>query len=390
MTMAKLGSPEMVGRFALGLAITAPVFMLANLNLASIQATDARNEYQFCEYLGLRVVSSVLALLLVLLVVLLGGYGPQVGAIVLLIGVAKAVESLSDMVYGVLQKHERMDLIASSLIVKGAVSLLVVAAALYVTGSLAVAILGLIVVWWLVMTFFDRRNAARFTSVTPVFARRALFSLTWLALPLGFVAGLNSFTQELPRYFLERSFGERELGLFAAVASLAASGRMVSMALSRSAAPRLSRHYAAGERKQFARLLWKLVGAGMLVGTAGVVGALLCGRWFLTVFYRPEYAERTSVLVWIMAGAGAVTAGTFLGTALTAARVFRTQAAIHVGKAVLAGLLCFVLVPPLGSLGAAWALLGVSLFSVLAYVWVMYRVLFRGHVREATSGVVTG
>src|SRR5262245_13252375 len=43
--LAKLGTPAMVGEFSLGLAICAPIFMLSNLNLRGVQATDARGEY---------------------------------------------------------------------------------------------------------------------------------------------------------------------------------------------------------------------------------------------------------------------------------------------------------------------------------------------------------
>ena len=44
--LAKLGSPEMVGQFALGLAVTAPVIIFANLALRQIQSTDVRNEFE--------------------------------------------------------------------------------------------------------------------------------------------------------------------------------------------------------------------------------------------------------------------------------------------------------------------------------------------------------
>src|SRR5690606_40180926 len=39
--LARLGRAEMVGQFALGLAITGPVLMCTNLNLRSVPATDA-------------------------------------------------------------------------------------------------------------------------------------------------------------------------------------------------------------------------------------------------------------------------------------------------------------------------------------------------------------
>jgi len=63
--LAKLGSPEMVGQFTLGLAVTAPVIMFTNLQLRGIQATDAKGDYVFSDYLGLRLIGTGLALLII-------------------------------------------------------------------------------------------------------------------------------------------------------------------------------------------------------------------------------------------------------------------------------------------------------------------------------------
>ena len=65
MVLAKLGSPEWSGQFALGLAVTAPIIMLTNLQLRAIQATDARREYRFGHYLALRLATTALALLVI-------------------------------------------------------------------------------------------------------------------------------------------------------------------------------------------------------------------------------------------------------------------------------------------------------------------------------------
>src|SRR5947209_3750081 len=51
--LAKLGSSESVGQFALGFAVAAPVVLLANLQLSALQATDATRAYRFGHYLAL-------------------------------------------------------------------------------------------------------------------------------------------------------------------------------------------------------------------------------------------------------------------------------------------------------------------------------------------------
>jgi hypothetical protein len=52
--IAKLGTPETVGKFSLGLAIVGPILEFANLRLRQIQATDAKREYLFGHYFALR------------------------------------------------------------------------------------------------------------------------------------------------------------------------------------------------------------------------------------------------------------------------------------------------------------------------------------------------
>ncbi|MEO1184920.1 MAG: lipopolysaccharide biosynthesis protein, partial [Cyanobacteria bacterium J06636_27] len=86
--LAKLGSPEMVGQFTLGLAITAPVIMFTNLHLRSVQATDAKQQFLFNDYLGLRLLSTGLALLIIAAITFISGYEKETLLVILLIGVA--------------------------------------------------------------------------------------------------------------------------------------------------------------------------------------------------------------------------------------------------------------------------------------------------------------
>ena len=54
MVLARLGTPEMVGQFALALAVTAPVIIFSNLGLRPLQSTDACHQFAFGDYLTLR------------------------------------------------------------------------------------------------------------------------------------------------------------------------------------------------------------------------------------------------------------------------------------------------------------------------------------------------
>jgi len=111
---------------------------------------------------------------------------------------------------------------------------------------------------------------------------------------------------------------------------------------------------------------------GAFIGCTGIALSLLAGKWFLATTFGPEYAANTGVLTWVMIAMGLITTGTFLGTAVTAARRFSIQMAIHAGKIGVAAVICYTLIPRFGSLAAAWSLAASALFSVFAFAAVTW------------------
>jgi O-antigen/teichoic acid export membrane protein len=365
--LAKLGSPEVVGQFALGLAITAPVIMLTNLQLRGVQATDARHEYLFGDYLGLRLTMTPLALVVIVGITLISGYGWETTLVILFVGLAKIFESVSDVFYGLMQQYEQMDRIAISMMVKGPLSLVALGAAIAVTGNIVCGTVALAAVWALRLFTYDipsgaailrmaQRQGDERASIQPRWDRRRMVRLLWLALPLGFVMMLGSLMTNIPRYFIERFEGTHALGIFAAMAYIVIAGTTVVDALGQAVSPRLARQYAAGEMGAFRTLTMKIFGISALLATGGVLLSLIAGRQLLTLLYRPEYAAHLAVFIWVIAAAGIGYLASVCGYAMTAARQFMIQVPIYVLSIAVVTVACALLVPDHGLLGAAWAI----------------------------------
>ncbi len=359
MVLAKLGSPEWVGQFALGIALTTPVIMLTNLQLRAIQATDARREYRFGHYLALRLVTTALSLFVIAGIAC--GYRLGTALVILAVGLAKAFESLSDVVYGLLQAHERMDRIALSMMIKGPLSLVALGTMVYFTGSLVWGALAVAGVWGLLLIAYDIPNGIRSLdqgdTLRPCWDLPALARLAWLALPLGIVMMLISLNANIPRYFIDHYWGERELGIFAALAYLMVAGNTVVAAMGQSASPRLAGCYAEGNARAFRRLLVKLVGLGAGLGIVGLLVALIAGRFILTLLYKPEYAEHADLFAWLTTAAAVSYVASLMGYGITAARCFRPQLPLFGFCGAVSALACLVLVPRIGLKGAVWAVL---------------------------------
>ena len=375
--LAKLGSPEHVGQFALGLAMTAPVFMFATLRLRDIQATDAKQEYLFGDYFALRLITTLLALLTVVGIVFVADFQRETALVILATGVSKASEAISDAFYGLFMQQERLDKIAKSMMIKGPLSLMGLGIGFYLTGSVFWGVIGLALARAVIMVGYDIRNATvtlnpsskLFNHIIPKdfpgprWNATTLVSLARLALPLGFVTMLISFNSNIPRYFIEGHLGSYQLGIFAAIASFQKVAPTVVQALGRSASPRLAKYYAAANARAFRKLSLRLVGIGVFLGAAGVLVALVLGRLILTLFYGPEYAM-TGLFGLLMVAAGIDYIATMLLFVITSARYFRIQLPLQILTTGAVALACFWLVPSAGLEGAAMALIIGNLFRV--------------------------
>jgi O-antigen/teichoic acid export membrane protein len=359
--LAKLGTPATVGQFSLALALTAPLFMLTNLQLRGIQATDARNEYSPGTYLGLRLAGCATALTVIAVVTTTRYSGREQLLTIAFVAGAKCVEAVSDVLFGLLQKHERMRWIALSLLAKGCVSVAAVYAGLRLTGSLPVACASLLVTWTVVLLVFDLpagRRALRASQggrFQPRFAPAEMARLTRAALPLGVAMLLVSLIANVPRYVIERELGVAALGVYSAIAYLLVAGTTVLTAVGQAATPRLARAFVAKDLPSFRRIIFFLTGLGLGIAIAGGLASLIIGRLTLSVLYGTEYARYSAVLtVSAFLAAGTFVASAF-GYGLTACRVFAPQAAVF--AVALSG--CFlgaaILVPRFGLMGAAFA-----------------------------------
>lgn len=390
--IAKAGKPEMLGVFTLASAIATPLFMLLNLQLRGVQVTDVNGDHSFREYLTVRFATTVLALSVVAAIAL-SQYDLETSLVICLVGMFKASESIGDIYYGSLQRNERMDRIAKSMMIKGGVALAVFVAALYFTGSIVWATCGIAFTSLGVLLSYDLPSVALVsgtsTSNRAVGTRQRVSNaarLAWIALPLGVVMGLVSFNLSLPRYFIAHFLGEHELGLFAAIAYILAGSSTVVEALGQAVTPRLANYYAAADTAAYRKTVVGLMAMGAFLGGSGVAAAYFWGPTILRVLYSANYAARADVFVLLMLATPALFTATFLCYAMTAARYFRAQLPIFLATTVMTGIGCATLLPRYGLHGVAIAILCSALVQwagSAAVVLYAYRSLNRR--RQVTS-----
>jgi O-antigen/teichoic acid export membrane protein len=373
--IAKLGGTEMLGRYALAVAIATPPMMLSHLNLRAVLATDAKREHPFADYLTVRHAMNAAGLIAVACIAF-ASIGP---AVTLLIGVSLAAENQSDLYFGAMQRRERMDTIATSMMLRGVGSIAAVAGGLAYTRDLTAVAAAICAVRLLLLFGFDRPQGIR-GEEAPAKGYDSRWRILRNALPLGAVLMLISLTTNVPRYSIERSLGTEPLGTFAALASFVAIGYLITNALGQSTMPRLAQSYVAGDLRAFRKLAatTSMMGAG--VGIAGVFSATLIGGPVLALLYRPEFAAFAPVLVAVMGASVLLYTANTLGYVNTSTRKFDMQVPLFGVSALVCVIASEIFIPRHGLIGAAIALASAAAVQIAGHLHILQRTL-----REAAS-----
>lgn len=373
--LAKLGTAEQLGEYAWGLAVSAPIVLFANFQLRSLLVSDLRERFRFRQYLTFRLASLAVALGVVACVAALGSSGER-ATVIILVGAAQAVELVSETLYGLMQKRDRMDRISQSLMYRGGLALAAMWITMYSTRSIVWAMAAVFLGRLFVLISWD----ARFEPVKAALGISAHGNRDWIlplfrtALPLGVISMLVSLNANITRYFVQADRGSAELGMYSAVASLLSAGTLVVSAYGQALFLPVAKACVSAHQSEFRKLAMLTAVLGTVLGMSAVAISILFGPIILTRLFRPEYARYAGVLVRLMIAGTIAFIASGLGFVMTAARSLRPQVPLLVITGLATAIASAFLIPRFGLMGAADASLLAAIVQLIGTGVILRRV----------------
>ena len=170
------------------------------------------------DFVGLRVVTSLVALLFTVAYCLLS-VSPENYLVVALYALFKVVESFVDVYHGIFQKYNRLDFAGKSQIVRGVLLLVSFVLGFTVFNSLVTSICLMTVTSALSITLYDLPRARLFGTIRPRFDLKVIARLAKICVA-GFVSSLLiTMVVSITRQAYGLGYGNEELGHYAAVAT---------------------------------------------------------------------------------------------------------------------------------------------------------------------------
>jgi len=370
------GTQSDVASFLLALAVAAPIFMTMSLNLRAALASDSAGDYTVRAYIVTRAASTAVGVVLVIVVSFFIGAGSGGTLAIVLMGLAKASESVSNLAQGAYlhaEKHEYVTASQISLAVLGYGGFVAVFVS---TGNLEAALVALGIGWLMsalvVDSFLIRRVKDDLASMN---GSDSAVTLARVSAPLGLERGATALAAYLPLIVLDLSGATvAAVAAFGVVSQTVRVVQVFARTSSFALIPALSRLYAAGEHRVLGALFRKLF---LIVGIAGValfVGAVSVGDRLIELIFGAAYVVDGLIEIIALNGASIVfLALTMIG--LLSFRKFRLVLGVRILAIGVTTLFLVVLTGRYGVLGvASAAVLGnatsvvVGLFMIRASV----------------------
>lgn len=320
---------------------------------------------------AVKVLAGIATYLLLVAAALWFGYPPAVLFVVLILGSGLFLENLSDIVDAVFQGRERMEFTTRAMVVSGAATFVLGAAALVgglgLYGYCSALALGFVARWALVLGFARRQGFAR---LSPAEVRRTELSrLTRAAVPLFGATVISLLFHRVDLLMLGRMVPEEQVGLYGAAVRIIDVAVLAPRILATAVFPAMRRAREREDAAATVRLVGESLRLSLILCSGVALGVWAVAALALRWIPGPAFLPATGALRLLSWGI-VLQAGSHMMARLLFS-IDREADFLRIGGV---SLVCNIAlnawwIPRLGIEGAAWATVTSYVVNVLLYLW---------------------
>ena len=355
------------GVFAFALTLGQQFQMLGAFEVRPYQATDVRGRFTFGTYHAARIVTTALMIAGLIGYAALSSRPPHEAFLLLLVGFLRAFDAFEDVFYGEFQRLGRLDLAGRAFFLRTLVTTVTFSFVLLATRDLTMTCIATIAISLVAMVAFIVPPARSMFGLRPQFAVGPVRELLWACLPLFGASFLAMYLANAPRFGIEQYLSDDVQAYYAILFVPALAINVLSLFVFRPLLTRMATLWAEGDRDGFLTVIGRgTIGAlAAFVVTFAVAWAI--GLPLLGLLYGADLGAYQSELLILVTGGALNAIGVILYYALV---TLRRRRIILVGYLVAAALvtgLSWLLIPPLGMIGACLAYGGSMLALALLF-----------------------
>lgn len=350
---SRMSDPTQLGYYSYALAVTAPIFLLSNLQLRPLLVADLNTSksFSFSQYFSLRIITIVLAIVVSLFFI--SGNTTFSIVVLTLVVLIKASEAFSDIIYAYYNASKKTTFISKSLTIKSLLVIISSFLVLYFTNNIIYSLIATLCGYILVLIFLDFRKNLDYIKNIKILDRD-FKAIVFSGLPLGIAVMLVSLQTNIPRYFLEYYSSIEFVGIYTIFYYFLVIGGIIINSVCQYLSPYFSEYYQTLNTNKLKAIIIQAFFISLILGLIGLLISLPLHKFIIQTIYGDGYVEYSYLLPYIMLAAVFSYLSVVSGYLLTSLKMLKIQMPVFILLAFLTLLYSYVLIPSYGLLGAAY------------------------------------
>ena len=355
------------GIFTIAYSTACILYMLGVYVGRIYQVTETDKTINDKDYIVNRIITTITMLVLVGLFALIRGYNLFKTIVFILLTLFKGLEAFSDVIYGILQKNEKLEIVGKSYFIKSLLSVVSFIVIDYFTKNMIITIVSINIINILIMILYDFNYAKHYINFNEIIHKTSVMKIFKAGFYTFAIAFLGIYLINAPKYAIDTYLPNDIQTIFGIIVMPATVVGLVAQFLIH---PYLNQILDIYEKRDIRRLnviKRKLIFSILGFGLISSILAYFLGPEVLGLIYGIDLSlYRVSLLI-IIISATIYTIGVIYSSILTTMRDTFSQFIIYLILSVFAYITSNVMTK-IGALnGAVWAYLSIMLLQFMTY-----------------------
>jgi len=371
--VTRLNGVDDSGIFSFAFSIAMVFWVFGMWGGRTYQVSDIRRKFSHHSYLVVRLMLAGVMLVGSIVFALINDYDLVKSGILITLVTLKAIESIADTLYGVMQSNNSLYISGKSLMYKAVFGGAAFVLADVLTGSLLLGCIAILVINILFLLAYDLPKTNRLESVwfkvdqAPRYVNQAI-SIMKVCAPVFVVMFLAMFSLNIPRYFVDL-YHQNDIAYFGIIAMPITLIVLLMSFILQPNIVHLSKLYENKKYINFNKIVVKIVSLTTAIGLITLLATATIGVPVLDIVFGIEFSQHHLDLVIIVAGGVINAIVSIFINVLIVMRRMRQQLGVLILTNIMLVLCSLLLIPQYGLSG------GVGLFGIVNAIQLVFLVL---------------
>lgn len=278
---------EEAGVYSLAMSISNVFYMIAIYNVRNFQVSDINEEYKNQDYVFHRLSVMAIALVACIIFVAITYSDLYTMGVLILYMVYRLGESYVDVLHGIDQRLDRMDIVGKSYMIRGIIMLVTFCVSEILFGNILLTILIMAICSFVAIYFYDVRQTNKIALILFVIDFSKIKNIYIICFPLLVYGIALNMQASVPRIITEKLLGKELLGYYASVATPAVIVQSFASVIFAPFITTFTRYYQEKKAKEFINLALKMLIFCVGLGFVAYWGSFFLGDFVLDkILYR--------------------------------------------------------------------------------------------------------